>query len=111
MIERDGAVDIVKVVDFGVAKMSDDWRRPRARAAGLTRTGMIFGTPEYMSPEQALGKAFDHRVDIYALGAIFFELITGRVPFEGENFMEILAKHGSSRVPTLRERVNPQTCR
>jgi serine/threonine protein kinase len=105
LIERDGAVDIVKVVDFGVAKMSD-LETPVGRR--LTRTGMIFGTPEYMSPEQALGKAFDHRVDIYALGAIFFELITGRVPFEGENFMEILAKHGSSRVPTLLE-ANPQT--
>jgi serine/threonine protein kinase len=105
LIERDGAVDIVKVVDFGVAKMNDV-ETPAGRR--LTRTGMIFGTPEYMSPEQALGKPFDHRVDIYALGAIFFELLTGRVPFEGDNFMEILAKHGHARVPTLRE-ANPST--
>jgi len=105
LIERDGATDIVKVVDFGVAKMSDV-ETPAGRR--LTRTGMIFGTPEYMSPEQALGKPFDHRVDIYALGAIFYELLTGRVPFEGDNFMEILAKHGHAPVPTLRE-ANPTT--
>jgi serine/threonine-protein kinase len=61
-----------------------------------------------MSPEQALGKPFDHRVDIYALGAIFFELLTGRVPFDGENFMEILAKHGHAQVPSLRD-ANPGT--
>jgi serine/threonine-protein kinase len=105
LIDRDGAADIVKVVDFGVAKMSDVEPSSGRR---LTRTGMIFGTPEYMSPEQALGKPFDHRVDIYALGAIFFELLTGRVPFEGDNFMEILAKQGHARVPTLRE-ANPTT--
>jgi serine/threonine protein kinase len=104
LIERDGLRDVVKVVDFGVAKMSDVDVTPGRK---LTRTGMIFGTPEYMSPEQALGKPFDHRVDIYALGAILFELLSGRVPFEGENFMEILAKHGNSQIPTLLE-VNPE---
>ncbi|HET6334255.1 MAG TPA: serine/threonine-protein kinase [Polyangiales bacterium] len=105
LISVDGVSDVVKVVDFGVAKMSD---LDNASGRKLTRTGMLFGTPEYMSPEQAAGKPFDHRVDIYALGAIFFELLTGRVPFEGENFMEVLAKHGSDRVPTLTE-VNPGT--
>lgn len=99
LIERDGVRDIVKVVDFGVAKMND----VSAAASGrkLTRTGMIFGTPEYMSPEQALGRPFDHRVDIYALGAILFELLTGRVPFTGENFMEILAHHGHTPLPAM----------
>lgn len=105
LISVDGVSDVVKVVDFGVAKMSD---LDNASGRKLTRTGMLFGTPEYMSPEQAAGKPFDHRVDVYALGAIFFELLTGRVPFEGENFMEVLAKHGSDRVPTLTE-VNPGT--
>ncbi|HET8936654.1 MAG TPA: protein kinase [Polyangiales bacterium] len=99
LVERDGAKDVVKIVDFGVAKMNDMEVRPGRR---LTRTGMLFGTPEYMSPEQALGKPFDHRVDIYALGAILFELIAGRVPFIGENFMEILAHHGHSPLPSLR---------
>jgi serine/threonine-protein kinase len=100
LISVDGVSDVVKVVDFGVAKMSD---LDNSTGRKLTRTGMLFGTPEYMSPEQAAGKPFDHRVDVYALGAIFFELLTGRVPFEGENFMEVLAKHGSDRVPTLSE--------
>jgi serine/threonine protein kinase len=106
LISVDGAADVVKVVDFGVAKMSDLENGTGGRK--LTRTGMLFGTPEYMSPEQAAGKPFDHRVDVYALGAIFFELLTGRVPFEGENFMEVLAKHGRDRVPSLVE-VNPGT--
>jgi len=99
LVERDGAQDVVKIVDFGVAKMNDVEVRPGRR---LTRTGMLFGTPEYMSPEQALGKPFDHRVDIYALGAILFELVAGRVPFTGDNFMEILAHHGHTPLPSLR---------
>jgi serine/threonine protein kinase len=99
LVQRDGAADVVKIVDFGVAKMNDVEVRPGRR---LTRTGMLFGTPEYMSPEQALGKPFDHRVDIYALGAILFELLAGRVPFTGENFMEILAHHGRTPLPSLR---------
>jgi eukaryotic-like serine/threonine-protein kinase len=107
LISVDGAADVVKVVDFGVAKMSD-LEGGNTSGRRLTRTGMLFGTPEYMSPEQAAGKPFDHRVDVYALGAIFFELLTGRVPFEGENFMEVLAKHGRDRVPSLIE-VNPGT--
>jgi serine/threonine protein kinase len=98
LVERDGMQDFVKVVDFGVAKMSDLDGAPGRK---LTRTGMLFGTPEYMSPEQALGKPFDHRVDVYALGASLFELLTGRVPFTGENFMGILAQHGNAPLPSL----------
>jgi serine/threonine-protein kinase len=105
LVARDGQPDFVKVVDFGVAKMGDIESLGNRK---LTRTGMIFGTPEYMSPEHAGGKALDHRVDIYALGVILYELLTGRVPFEGDNFMEVLAKHGHDPVPPLRE-VNPGT--
>jgi serine/threonine-protein kinase len=89
LIEREGRADFVKVLDFGIAKiggMSDGERR-------LTRTGMIFGTPEYMSPEQAQGHRPDHRVDIYAVGVILYEMLTGEVPFKADTFMGILTKH------------------
>ena len=59
----------------------------------LTRTGMIFGTPEYMSPEQAKGDKPDHRVDIYAVGCILYEMLTGDVPFHADTFMGVLTKH------------------
>jgi hypothetical protein len=62
-------------------------------APRLTRTGMIFGTPEYMSPEQAQGQQVDHRVDIYAVGCILYHMLTGEVPFKAESFMGILSKH------------------
>jgi serine/threonine-protein kinase len=67
---------------------------------------MIFGTPEYMSPEQAAGKPLDHRVDVYALAVIFFEMITGRVPFVGDTFMGILTQHMFEDPPPFEE-VNP----
>jgi serine/threonine protein kinase len=89
LIEREGRPDFVKVLDFGIAKISgfDD------SGSRLTRTGMIFGTPEYMSPEQARGDRPDHRVDIYAVGCILYEMLTGDVPFHAETFMGVLTKH------------------
>ena len=101
-----GLGDFVKIVDFGIAKMSDI-ETPGEPGRKLTKTGMIFGTPEYMSPEQAAGKALDHRVDIYALGVILFEVTTGRVPFVGDSFMGILTQHMFEDPPSLAE-VNPQ---
>jgi serine/threonine-protein kinase len=62
---------------------------------------MIFGTPEYMSPEQAAGKSIDARVDVYALGVILFELLSGRTPFQGETFMAILTAHLTQQLPSL----------
>jgi len=89
IIPRDDGREFVKVLDFGIAKvMGLDEDVPR-----LTRTGMIFGTPEYMSPEQAQGQPVDHRVDIYAVGCIMFHVLTGRVPFKADSFMGILSKH------------------
>jgi tRNA A-37 threonylcarbamoyl transferase component Bud32 len=89
-IRRGANTDFIKVLDFGIAKVTSD-EGDGGRA--LTRTGMIFGTPEYMSPEQAKGERVDTRVDIYAVGVIMYELLTGRVPFTADTFMGILTKH------------------
>ena len=84
MIDRDGNA---KIMDFGIARS--------LHTRGVTGTGVIIGTPEYMAPEQAEGKDVDHRVDIYAMGAILFEMVTGRVPFEGDTPLSIVLKHRS----------------
>jgi serine/threonine protein kinase len=89
VLPRDDGREFVKVLDFGIAKVLGlDEDAPR-----LTRTGMIFGTPEYMSPEQAQGQQVDHRVDIYSVGCILYHMLTGEVPFKAESFMGILSKH------------------
>jgi len=89
LINRDGAADFVKVLDFGIAKTTE---AEQARERKLTSPGMAMGTPEYMSPEQAAGRAADARCDVYALGAILYEMLTGVPPYQGDNFMEILTK-------------------
>lgn len=89
LIERGGRPDFVKLLDFGIAKVqSADGEGPK-----LTQTGMIFGTPEYMAPEQAEGKACDQRADIYAVGCVIHHLIVGEPPFSAENFVGMLTKH------------------
>ncbi len=75
----------IRVVDFGAAMI--------VGASRLTKAGIVFGTPHYMSPEQAAGKTVDHRADVYALGIILYEMITGRVPFEGDTYMGVLTQH------------------
>ena len=81
----DAETDLVKVVDFGLAKVIG--------SSNLTRAGMVFGTPHYMSPEQAAGEIVDHRADIYALGIVMYEMFTGKVPFEADSYMGVLTKH------------------
>jgi serine/threonine-protein kinase len=97
LVEFLGEPDFVKLLDFGIAKLTEvpDGERK------LTRTGMLFGTPEYMSPEQARGEHADHRVDIYAMGCILFQLVTGRVPFESDNFMGVLSLHLTDAPPRI----------
>ncbi len=86
---REGTSDFVKILDFGIAKSSE---AEEARSKKLTSPGMAMGTPEYMAPEQAAGKIADERCDVYALGAILYEMLTGSAPYEGDNFLEILTK-------------------
>ncbi len=86
LINRDGNPDFVKVLDFGIAKSLEEEK------IKLTSPGMAMGTPEYMAPEQAGGKGCDARSDVYSLGAIIYEMLSGRAPIEGENLMEILMR-------------------
>ena len=93
--------EIVKIVDFGIAQLRSKEDAVVETKRRLTRTGMIFGTPEYMAPEQASGKHADLRADIYAVGIIMYEMFTGAVPFTGETFLGVLTKHLSEPAPLM----------
>lgn len=91
--------DFAKVLDFGVAKL----RVADQNQGTLTQAGVIFGTPKYMSPEQSRSLDLDPRSDIYSLGVILFEMLTGEPPFEAENPLAILIQHVQTPPPPMRE--------
>jgi serine/threonine protein kinase len=101
LIQRDGDPFFVKLLDFGIAKVDT-----MNTGTALTKAGMLLGTPEYMSPEQCEGRPVDTRSDIYAIGVIAYQLLTGRVPFTDEHFGRILVMH-SSEAPTPPRHVSP----
>ncbi len=84
-----------KLLDFGIAKLLSD-EMPRQHHTG---TGAAIGTPDYMSPEQCQGPDVDHRTDIYSFGVMCFQLLTGRLPFQGQNVVEVLMKHMTEAPP------------
>jgi len=92
--ERDGTY-FPKLLDFGIAKLADD------DVAHRTGTGVVLGTPRYMAPEQARGKRVDHRADIYALGVMLHEMLTGEPPFHGDSAVAILLEHDASPPPPM----------
>ncbi len=91
---------VPKIVDFGIAKLNSS---DSTHVMTLTATGDIFGTPLYMSPEQCMGTGVDGRSDIYALGCMLFETVTGAPPFGGNNPLEIMMQHGTATMPSLKE--------
>jgi serine/threonine-protein kinase len=97
LVERAGRSDVVKLLDFGIAKVTD----PEGHREALTQAGVIFGTPEYLSPEQALGEPVDARADLYAAGVILYEMLTGRRPFESDDKVKIISMHLSHAVPGI----------
>ena len=90
--------DFVKVVDYGLAKMRDP-----APGAAVTSPGFVCGTPEYMSPEQGRGDPLDGRADLYSIGVILFQLLTGRLPFEAETSTRLLLAHLTDVPPDPRD--------
>jgi serine/threonine-protein kinase len=110
---RDGEPDLVKVLDFGVAKLLEGalsaseaiaQRSGGGSAAPLTRIGTILGTPEYMAPEQALGEAVTPAADLYAVGVILYEMLTGKHPFDPPDRMAMLSFHIVAPVPAMEDR-------
>jgi len=93
--------ELVKVLDFGIAKVSIEGRD------GLTRMGSVFGTPDYMSPEQCMGQPVDARSDLYALGVILYESITGRRPFQADDAVALLRKQVMDPPPPMGPDVPP----
>ena len=103
LVERNADPDFVKVLDFGVAKV------PIGEAGGagpgvLTRIGTVFGTPEYIPPEQALGQPSDGRADLYSLGVMLYEMLTGVRPFTSTSKVNLVGMHLSEPPPKLEDR-------
>jgi serine/threonine protein kinase len=106
LVAREGDENVVKVLDFGIAKvpvgeLGGDHRTP---GQALTQLGMVYGTPEYMAPEQALGQPVDARADLYALGVMLFEMLTAVRPFEHDSKVTLLGMHVTAPIPRLADK-------
>ncbi|HEY8073334.1 MAG TPA: serine/threonine-protein kinase [Labilithrix sp.] len=102
-----GMKDYAKVLDFGLAKVTEREMRPGSII--LTQEGMVFGTPEFMSPEQAQGKTLTAASDIYSLAVILYEVLTGKLPFDAKNPMEFIQLHVTTKPKPINERVPGKT--
>jgi serine/threonine-protein kinase len=107
LVQRGDDPDFVKVLDFGIAKVSPETIAARGGDAAqqpLTRMGTVLGTPEYMAPEQALGEAVTPPSDLYAVGIMLYEMLTGKHPFDPPDRLAMLSFHIVAPVPAMRDR-------
>jgi serine/threonine-protein kinase len=99
LVDREPEVDFVKVLDFGIAKVRV--QDETGKTQQLTQLGTVFGTPEYMSPEQARGNPVDGRGDLYALGVMLYEMLAGTTPFKSDDLIVVLTRHITEQPPPL----------
>ncbi|MCG8417742.1 MAG: serine/threonine protein kinase [Proteobacteria bacterium] len=102
LVPHDGDPDFAKILDFGIAKLLGTASK-EGNGGTLTQAGMAFGTPVYMSPEQAVGNPIDGRADLYAATIMAYEMITGQPPFHSDDKLEIMTMHTSRPVPPMYE--------
>jgi serine/threonine protein kinase len=95
-----GGWERVKIIDFGIVKLRGDAEAAFGGAA-LTNAGLVVGTPAYMAPEQALGRQVEPPTDLYAIGVILFEMLTGRLPFHDPDPLKLMTLHAKARPPRL----------
>jgi serine/threonine protein kinase len=107
LVQSDTLRDFPKLLDFGLAKIGDNQMRPGSVI--LTQEGMVFGTPEFMSPEQAQGKALTPASDVYSLAVILYEVLTGRLPFDAKSAMDFIQLHVTGTPIPLNQRVAGRT--
>ena len=104
LVDKDEDPDFVKVLDFGIAKIKVE---ETAEQPALTQIGTVFGTPEYMSPEQARGELVDARADLYTVGVILFEMLSGVSPFKDDDLVVVLTRHLTADPPPLPADLDP----
>src|SRR3984893_5547600 len=107
LVQSAGLRDFAKVLDFGLAKVGE--RQMRPGSVILTQEGMVFGTPEFMSPEQAQGKPLTPASDIYSLAVILYEVLTGKLPFDAKSAMDYIQLHVTGKPVPLSQRVPGRT--
>lgn len=108
MIVKSGETEVVKLLDFGIAKRNPIDEKTLLK---LTKTGDLFGSPHYMSPEQCEGKAVNTPSDIYSLGIVLFEMLTGKPPFSGNSLLATLDMHKTAATPTVAGKVDEETAK
>jgi hypothetical protein len=104
LVDKDDDPDFVKVLDFGIAKVKVE---ETVEQPALTQIGTVFGTPEYMSPEQARGELVDARADLYTVGVILFEMLSGNSPFKDDDLVVVLTRHLTADPPPLPSNIDP----